>query len=143
VASVEYGDWDMHVGLGSATGGWMFNHLTELSTALAAFGTDLGPDFSKVTLLTLSEFGRRVGENASNGLDHGHGNAVLVMGGGIKGGAVRGRWPGLGAADLVDGDLAGTTDYRSIVSEVLTTRCGVPSTTTIFPGFKPQPVGIA
>jgi uncharacterized protein (DUF1501 family) len=143
VASVEYGNWDMHSGMGNATSGWMFDHLTELSTALAAFAADLGTGFSKVTLITLSEFGRRVGENASNGLDHGHGNAVLVMGGGITGGAVRGRWPGLAAADLVDGDLAGTTDYRSIVSEVLTKRCGVPSGTAIFPGFKPAPVGIA
>ncbi len=142
VASVEYGDWDMHSGMGNATGGWMFTHLTELSTALAAFAKELGPDFNNVTLLTLSEFGRRVGENGSNGLDHGHGNAVLVLGGGIQGGKVHGRWPGLGAADLMDGDLAGTTDYRSIVAEVLTKRLGV-SGTSIFPGFKAKPVGIA
>jgi uncharacterized protein (DUF1501 family) len=143
VATVDYNDWDMHSGMGSATSGWMFDHLTELSTALAAFVKDLGPDFSKVTLITLSEFGRRVEENGSNGLDHGHGNAVLVLGAGIKGGTVHGRWPGLGASALVDGDLAGTTDYRSIVSEVLTKRCGVPSSTAIFPGFTPAAVGIA
>ncbi len=143
VASVEFGNWDMHSGLGTPTAGWMFDQLTELSTALAAFAKELGPDFGKVTLLTLSEFGRRVGENGSNGLDHGHGNAVLVLGGGINGGKVLGRWPGLGASDLVDGDLAGTTDYRSIVSEVLTKRLNVSSNTTVFPGFKPTAVGIA
>jgi uncharacterized protein (DUF1501 family) len=83
-----------------------------------------------------------VEENGSQGLDHGHGNAVLVVGGGVKPG-VHGRWPGLGADKLVDGELAGTTDYRSIVSEVLKKRCGVASTTDIFPGFKPKAVGLA
>jgi uncharacterized protein (DUF1501 family) len=56
---------------------------------------------------------------------------------------VHGRWPTLAADKLVDGDLAGTTDYRSILSEVLKTRCGVASTTDIFPGFTPKPVGLA
>jgi uncharacterized protein (DUF1501 family) len=142
VATVDYGNWDMHVGLGRSDNGWMHNQLTELSTALAAFAKELGDDLSKVTLITLSEFGRRAEENGSQGLDHGHGNAVLVVGGGIKPG-VHGRWPGLGPDKLVDGDLAGTTDYRSIVSEVLKKRCGVSSTTDVFPGFKPRPVGLA
>src|SRR5207244_3996098 len=110
-----------HVGLGTSDAGWMHNQLTELSTALAAFAKELGDDLNNVTLITLSEFGRRCEENGSQGLDHGHGNAVLVLGGGIKPG-VHGRWPGLAADKLVDGDLAGTTDYRSIVSEVLKKR---------------------
>jgi uncharacterized protein (DUF1501 family) len=142
VATIDYGNWDMHVGLGRSDNGWMHNQLTELSTALAAFAKELGSDLSKVTLITLSEFGRRVEENGSQGLDHGHGNAVLVVGGGVKSG-VHGRWPGLAADKLVDGDLAGTTDYRSIVSEVLKKRCGVASTTDIFPGFKARAVGLA
>jgi uncharacterized protein (DUF1501 family) len=141
VATVDYGNWDMHVGLGQPGTGWMHTQLTEMSTALASFAKELGPDLNRVTLITLSEFGRRVAENGSQGLDHGHGNAVLVIGGGLRPG-VHGRWPGLGPDQLVDGDLAGTTDYRSIVAEVLTARCGVASTTPIFPGFTPTPVGL-
>jgi uncharacterized protein (DUF1501 family) len=141
VATVDYGNWDMHVGLGKSDQGWMHNQLTEMGTALAAFAKELGDDLSKVTLITLSEFGRRVQENGSGGLDHGHGNAVLVLGGGLKPG-VHGRWPTLAADKLVDGDVAGTTDYRSIVAEVLKKRSGVASTTDVFPGFKPRPVGL-
>ena len=141
VATVDSGNWDMHANLGRSDNGWMFNQLTEVATALAAFAKELGNDLNKVTVVTLSEFGRRVEENGSGGLDHGHGNAVLVVGGGIKTG-VHGRWPGLAADKLVDGDLAGTTDYRSVVSEVLKGRCGVPSTTDVFPGFKPKAVGL-
>jgi uncharacterized protein (DUF1501 family) len=142
VATVDYGNWDMHVGLGKPDVGWMHNQLTEMSTALAAFAKELGDDLNKVTLITLSEFGRRVEENGSGGLDHGHGNAVLVVGGGVTPG-VHGKWPTLAADKLVDGDVAGTTDYRSIISEVLKKRCGVAATTDIFPGFKPKPVGLA
>jgi uncharacterized protein (DUF1501 family) len=141
VATVDYGNWDMHVGLGTSDAGWMHNQLTEMSTALAAFAKELGTNLNKVTLITLSEFGRRVEENGSQGLDHGHGNAVLVLGGGLNKG-VHGTWPGLAPDKLVDGDVAGTTDYRSIVSEVLKKRCGVPSTTEIFPGFKPKPLNL-
>jgi uncharacterized protein (DUF1501 family) len=142
VATVDYGNWDMHVGLGKSDAGWMHNQLTEMSTAMAAFAKELGDDLGKVTLITLSEFGRRSEENGSGGLDHGHGNVVLALGGGLKPG-VHGRWPTLAADKLVDGDLAGTTDYRSIVSEVLKKRCGVASTTDVFPGFTPKPVGLA
>ncbi len=141
VATIDYGNWDMHVGLGKSDTGWMHNQLLEMSTALAAFAKELGDDLNKVTVITLSEFGRRTEENGSQGLDHGHGNAVLVLGGGVKKG-VHGMWPGLAPDKLVDGDLAGTTDYRSIVSEVLKGRHGVDSTTDIFPGFKPKAVGL-
>jgi uncharacterized protein (DUF1501 family) len=142
VATVDMGNWDMHAGLGRADQGWMHNQLAIVGSALAAFAAELGPDLSKVTLVTLSEFGRRVEENGSGGVDHGHGNAVLVLGGGIQGGKVHGRWPGLGADQLVDGDLAGTTDYRSIIAEILTKRCGVASTKDVFPGYKAKPVGV-
>ena len=141
VIALDYGDWDMHAGLGRVDGGWMRDKLTELSSALAAFATDLGGAFASTTLVTLSEFGRRVGENASGGLDHGHGNAVLLLGGGVVGGRVHGTWPGLGADRLVDGDLAGTTDYRSVIGEVLQKRCGAGSLSAIFPGFARHPPG--
>jgi len=142
VATVDYGHWDMHAGLGSADQGWMHGQLTELAGALAAFAADLGPDLSRVTLVTLSEFGRRVHENGSGGVDHGHGNAVLVMGGGVRGGKVYGRWPGLSEAALDHGDLAVTTDYRTVVAEILTRRCGIGSAATVFPGWSGAPLGL-
>jgi uncharacterized protein (DUF1501 family) len=144
VACVDYGDWDMHEGLGTAEAGqWMHDHLGGMAQALAAFATDLGTTgMAGVTLLTLSEFGRRVGENASGGVDHGHGNAVLVLGGGVAGGRVYGTWPGLGAENLDDGDLRGTTDYRAILGEVLQQRCGMGSVEAVFPGVAPGRLGL-
>ncbi|MFB9375721.1 DUF1501 domain-containing protein [Kineococcus gynurae] len=139
VATVDSGDWDMHENLGKAGDGWISDRLTDLAGSVAAFAQDLGPDFSRVTMVTLSEFGRRVVENGSSGVDHGHGNAMLVLGGGVEGGRVYGRWPGLGEQQLVDGALAGTTDYRSVISEILRRRCGAPSVGPIFPGLKETP----
>lgn len=135
VAALDYGDWDMHAGMGNASAGWLRDHLGELATALAAFATDLGPKLNDVTLVTLSEFGRRVEENGSGGVDHGHGNAVLMLGGGVVGGRVHGTWPGLSRGALVDGDLAGTTDYRVLLGEILQKRCGLGSVSSVFPGL--------
>lgn len=142
VACVDYGDWDMHSGMGKVGSGWLHQHLTELGKAMAAFGTDLGPKLGSVTVLTLSEFGRRLKENGSGGTDHGHGQAVLMLGGGVVGGKVHGRWPGLADADLVDGDLAGTTDYRTILAEVLEKRCRTSATSAIFPGLPSGRLGV-
>jgi uncharacterized protein (DUF1501 family) len=144
VACVDYGDWDMHEGLGTAQSGeWMHDHLGGMAAAVAAFATDLGATgMAGVTLLTLSEFGRRVGENASGGVDHGHGNAVLMLGGGVAGGKVYGTWPGLAPANLDDGDLKGTTDYRTVLGEVLQKRCGMGSVDGVFPGVAPGTSGI-
>lgn len=77
VAAVDYGDWDMHAGQGDVAGGWLVDHLTEFSSALAAFATDLGHAMNDVTLITLTEFGRRIEENGSGGTDHGFGQAVF------------------------------------------------------------------
>jgi uncharacterized protein (DUF1501 family) len=143
-ATVDFGDWDMHEGLGTAVKGQrMYDHLTELALALDAFATDLGPaGMGKVTLLTLSEFGRRVAENGSRGADHGHGNAMLLLGAGVRGGKVYGTWPGLAPGKLVAGDLAATTDYRSVIGEVLQRRCGFGALTDVFPGVKPTAYGL-
>ncbi|TNM68807.1 DUF1501 domain-containing protein [Streptomyces sp. NP160] len=135
VAAVDYGDWDMHSGLGAAGGGWMKDQLTELATALAAFDADLGALMSGVTVLTISEFGRRAAENGSGGLDHGHGNLMLAMGGGVVGGKVHGKYPGLSASALDDGAVASATDYRDVIGEVLQKRCGAGSLSEVFPGF--------
>jgi len=141
---LDGGDWDMHQGLGRAGTGWMADQAGQLAGALAAFAQDLGPLMSRVTLVTVSEFGRRVAENGSGGVDHGYGNAMLLLGGGIVGGRVHGAWPGLTAAALDSGDLAGTTDYRNVLGELLTGRCGLPAAALaqVFPGHRLAPLGL-
>jgi len=137
VAAVDYGDWDMHAGQGDVANGWMVDHLGEFSSALAAFATDLGNAMGDVTLITLTEFGRRVEENGSGGTDHGFGQAVFLMGDGVRGGQVHGDWPGIAQSDLVDGDLDATTDYRNLLASVLEKRCGASAgdVAGIFPGI--------
>lgn len=142
VACVDYGDWDMHEGMGGVDDGWLLEHLQEMSGAIAAFGTDLGAGLDKVTLLTLTEFGRRVEENGSGGAEHGHGQVVLMLGGGVVGGQVHGTWPGLAPGDLVDGDLQGTTDYRTVLAEVLEKRCGASGLASVFPGLGSGRIGV-
>ena len=139
VITVDQGNWDMHSGMGSAQQGWMSNNAKELAGAIAAFFGDLGEQAPKVTLVTISEFGRRVVENASNGLDHGFGNVMFVAGAGVKGGRYYGTWPGL--SDDNDADLLVTTDYRSVLAEVVSARFGA-STATVFPHFSPESVGV-
>ena len=142
VAAVDYGDWDMHAGLGTVDAGRMHDHLTELANALAAFVQDLGTLMGKVTVVTMSEFGRRVEENDSSGVDHGHGNTMLLLGGSVIGGTVHGTWPGLHDDALDDGDVAGTTDYRVVLAEVLRKRCGQPSLDQVFPGLPTGELGV-
>ncbi|WP_213000749.1 DUF1501 domain-containing protein [Winogradskya consettensis] len=143
-ACVDSGDWDMHENLGTAAPGKkMYDNLTQLAAALAAFAADLGPDAMKrVTLITVSEFGRRVAENGSAGLDHGYGNAMLMLGGSINGGQVHGTWPGLGDRSLVDGDLKVTTDYRAVIAEILQKRCGLTNVGSVFPNVTPTTLGV-
>jgi uncharacterized protein (DUF1501 family) len=119
----------------------MAMRLAELSAALAAFFTDLGLLASTVTVATISEFGRRVGENGTSGLDHGYGNAMLLLGAGVKGGKVHGRWPGLAPELLEAGDLAVRTDYRSVLAEVIGSRFPESDVSQVFPGFAPQTLG--
>ena len=139
--AVDEGDWDMHSGMGSSTDGWMFRKLSELDAALTAFMTDLGPA-AGVTLVTVSEFGRRAAENGSGGTDHGAGNAMFVLGSGIGGGQVYGSWPGLHKEALDDGDLRGTTDFRTVIGEVLERRCGL-NAAAVFPGLPTSRLGLA
>ncbi|MFI5494728.1 DUF1501 domain-containing protein [Actinoplanes sp. NPDC051859] len=143
-ATVDSGDWDMHENLGTAVPGRrMYDNLNGLAKALAAFAQDLGPaGLRRVTLITISEFGRRVGENGSGGLDHGYGNAMFVLGGGVKGGQVYGRWPGLAETKLVDGDLAVTTDYRAVIGEILRARCELSDVAGVFPGVSASTLGL-
>ena len=135
--AVDAGGWDHHVGLS-----WnVKSTIKELATNLAAFFTDLGSAADRVTVVTLSEFGRRLQENGSGGVDHGYGNCVLAMGAGVKGGQYYARWPGLDAGEQVDGDLAVTTDYRSVLGEILTSRFPTVDRSKVFPGVTSKPLG--
>lgn len=142
VITVDHGSWDMHTALGTLDWGEMRVMVDDLASSVDAFFTDLGELAAHVTLVTISEFGRRVEENGSAGLDHGYGNAMFVLGNGVRGGSVYGRWPGLEPDDLVDGDLKVTTDYRSVLSEIVTTQFPEVSLSKLFPGFGPERVGV-
>lgn len=130
--AVDFGGWDHHVDIG-----WrMSNQVTEMAKCIAAFYADLGSHASRVTVVTLSEFGRRLNQNGAAGLDHGYGNAVFAFGAGVQGGYYA-KWPTLGAGKQVDGDLAVTTDYRSVLAEILESRFPSVGVGTVFPGLSP------
>jgi uncharacterized protein (DUF1501 family) len=142
VAAVDYGDWDMHADMGTVSAGWLKDKLDELARSLAAFATDLGGKLSDVTVVTLTEFGRSLVENGSGGVDHGHGQAVLLLGGGVNGGQVHGAWPTLEKEALAGGDLAGTTDYRRILAEILEKRCHGSQMSSVFPDLTSDRLGV-
>jgi uncharacterized protein (DUF1501 family) len=135
VAFADMSGWDTHAAQGNERG-QLALRLTEFGDALAAFDRDLGDRMQDVVVLTMSEFGRTVRENGNRGTDHGHATAMLVLGGGAQGGTVYGRWPGLAREQLHEGrDLAVTTDFRSLFTEVAVRHLGVPAE-PLFPGFK-------
>jgi uncharacterized protein (DUF1501 family) len=135
VAFVDVGGWDTHAGQGNERGQLAFR-LGDFANGLAAFTRDLDGRMDEVVVLTMSEFGRTVRENGNRGTDHGHGTAMLVLGGAVRGGRVYGRWPGLAPEQLFEGrDLAVTTDFRALFSELALGQLGVPREATIFPGF--------
>ena len=143
VACIDVGGWDTHTGMGTVDSGDMMRHLGDLATALAAFTADLGSDLlDDTTVVTMSEFGRRVAENASGGTDHGHGGAVLVIGGGVRPG-VHGVWKGLAKA-TTEGDVPGWNDYRDVLSEVVSKRIPLTRGTMkdVFPKWRASPVGV-
>ena len=133
-AFADIGDWDTHQAQG-ATQGRLANRLKEFSEAIAAFWRDMGQDAEQITLVTMSEFGRTARQNGTGGTDHGHGNVMFVLGGGIRGGKVYGRWPGLEEAQLNEGrDLAVTTDFRQVLAETTYHALGMRDLGTVFPG---------
>jgi uncharacterized protein (DUF1501 family) len=142
VATVDVGGWDMHTALGKPDTGRMATRLAELAGTLAAFCADLGPALDGVTLVVMTEFGRRLAENGNGGADHGHGGALFVLGGGLAGGRVHGAWPGLAPAALDHGDVAVVNDYRDVMAELVRVRLGVGDLSTIFPGYRPATLGI-
>jgi uncharacterized protein (DUF1501 family) len=136
IAFAEAGGWDTHVNQGSSAG-QLAGRLDDFSRGIAALARDLGDRMSDIVILTMSEFGRAVAENGNRGTDHGHGNAMMIIGGqNVRGGKVYGRWPGLAREQRYDGrDLAVTTDFRSVFAEVVRGHLGVTDTRSIFPGF--------
>jgi uncharacterized protein (DUF1501 family) len=137
IAFAESTNWDHHVNEGGVTG-QVANRLADLSQGIAALAADLGDRMADTVILTMSEFGRAVAENGNGGTDHGHGNAMLLMGGPVKGGRLYGRWPGLKEDDRFEGrDLAVTTDFRDVFSDVVTGHLGAPSSALarVFPGY--------
>lgn len=143
VACLDLGGWDTHEGQGNAVGP-MADIMTDLGQGLHAFYTDLQERMGRITVLTMTEFGRRIEENASEGTDHGTASFMFLMGGSVNGGKVYGRWPGLAPGQLADpGDLAVTTDFRTVLSEVLARRMANDRLTEVFPGFtSPAYLGI-
>ena len=135
VVFVDCGGWDNHVNEGGVQG-QLSNLLKDLGQTLAAFHQDMGDRMGEVVVVTMSEFGRTAKENGNRGTDHGHANCMFVMGGDVKGGQVYGRWPGLENHQLNEGrDLMLTTDFRTVVSEILAKHNGVKQLNAVFPGF--------
>jgi len=139
VLFLDCGGWDNHVNEGGAQG-QLANLLKDLSQSLAAFYQDMGDRMGDIVVVTMSEFGRTAKENGNRGTDHGHANCMFVMGGDVKGGRVYGKWPGLDEHQLNEGrDLALTTDFRSVVGEILTKHLGVKDLAPVFPEFDNNP----
>jgi uncharacterized protein (DUF1501 family) len=139
VAFADLGGWDHHLNeVGpKASVGQLANRLGEFGSSLAAFCEDLGDRMEDVVVVTMSEFGRTAKENGNRGTDHGHANAMFVMGGPVKGGKVYGKWPGLAQEQLYEErDLALTTDFRDILSEAVCTHLGNTSLKPVFPNYR-------
>ncbi|HEX8070520.1 MAG TPA: DUF1501 domain-containing protein [Pyrinomonadaceae bacterium] len=135
VAFTDVQGWDTHINEGGARG-QLALRLTDFGQAIAALYQDLGARMDDVLVLTMSEFGRTARENGTRGTDHGHANAMFLLGGGVRGGKVYGQWPGLGANDLYEGrDLALTTDFRDVFAEVAARHLGARDLGRVFPNY--------
>jgi uncharacterized protein (DUF1501 family) len=138
-AFLDSGGWDNHVNEGGVQG-QLSNLLRDLGQGIAAFHQDMGDRMGEIVFVSMSEFGRTAHENGNRGTDHGHANCMFVMGGGIKGGRVYSRWPGMSDGELYQGrDLAVTTDYRSVLGELISRHLGDNTLATVFPGFANDP----
>jgi uncharacterized protein (DUF1501 family) len=131
-------DWDSHIS--------QINFLAEpmqsLAQGLQGFAQDLGDQMRRVVVVVMSEFGRRIAPNGAGGTDHGRATAMLLIGDGIRGGKVYGRWPGLAADELDEqGNLRVTTDYRDVLAEVVDRRLKNPALDRVFPGLRPKYLG--
>ena len=142
--AVDFGGWDTH-GRQEPFEGRMAGLMSDFSGALAAFRADLDVASTRVTTVVMSEFGRNAAENGSGGTDHGHGGLMMVLSPGVHGGRVLGDWPGLAPHQLYEGqDLAITTDYRDVLSEILSERLGNANPAAVFddPSYRARALGI-
>ncbi|MGH6978073.1 MAG: DUF1501 domain-containing protein, partial [Brevundimonas sp.] len=142
VITIDFGDWDMHDGYGTLDWGRMMTLVGAFAASVSAFLQDLGPLRSRVTVATISEFGRRLVENGNRGLDHGWGNMMLLFGGRVEGGRYHGNWPGLGQPQGSDPDLHVTTDYRQILGEIVHRSFPGKAVSQVFPGLVYDPLGV-
>jgi uncharacterized protein (DUF1501 family) len=137
VAFADVSGWDTHANQGSSRG-QLANQLKTLGDGLAALYRDLGDQMRNVIIVTMTEFGRAIRQNGSGGTDHGHASCLFVAGGNVRGGRVYGRWPGLAPEQLYEGrDLALTTDFRNVFSEILAKHMGSRNVARVFPNFTP------
>lgn len=127
--------WDTHVSQVDSLGGPM----RSLAKGLESFTRDLGDRMRRVVVVVISEFGRRVVPNMAHGTDHGRATAMFILGGGIRGGQVYGRWPGIATDELDEqGHLRVTTDFRHVLAEIIQRRLKNPALDKVFPNFKPR-----
>jgi uncharacterized protein (DUF1501 family) len=139
LAFLDSGGWDHHVNEGGVQG-QLSNLLRDLGQGIAAFHQDMGDQMEDIVFVSMSEFGRTAHQNGTGGTDHGHANCMFVMGGGIQGGKVYTRWPGMSDERLYQGrDLAVTTDYRSVLGEIISKHLGDGDLRNVFPGFENDP----
>ena len=135
VAFTDIGGWDTHVNEGNQQG-QLSNLLRQFSNSIAALYTDLGQRMDDVVILTMSEFGRTARENGNRGTDHGHANAMFIVGNSVRGGKVYGDWPGLKSDQLNEGrDLALTTDFRDVFGELAAKHLGATNLQAVFQGY--------
>jgi uncharacterized protein (DUF1501 family) len=138
-AFTDIGGWDTHQNQGS-TDGQLANRLRDFSDSIAAFWRDMGQGAENITLVTMSEFGRTAHQNGTGGTDHGHANAMFILGGNVRGGKVYGKWPGISEDQLNEGrDLTITTDYRQVLGEVVTKTISATNLEVTFPGARLNP----
>jgi uncharacterized protein (DUF1501 family) len=136
VAETDLGGWDTHTNQGDGEGGALANALSALDQGLGAFTSDLGARMDRVVILVMTEFGRTAAQNGSGGTDHGHGSLLFALGGGVLGGKVYGEWPGLQPDRLHEQrDLAVTTDFRTVIGEVLESHMGCTQLPSVLSGF--------
>lgn len=143
VAFIALGGWDTHANQGAATG-QLANRLAPVGLGLATLAQRLGPLFEHTTIIVMSEFGRTARQNGNAGTDHGHGNAMWLLGGRVAGGKVYGDWQGVGDAALNEGrDLPVTTDFRSVLAQVAERHLRLPDgqLARLFPEMPGQGLG--
>jgi len=142
IAFTESGGWDTHFNQGSDTGIFARN-VNDLSNCIAAFWTDLGQYTDDVTLMTMTEFGRTVKQNGTGGTDHGRASCNFILGNDVNGGIVHGNVQPMSLDNLEDGrDLAVSTDFRAVFSEVADRHLKISNDKVLFPDWSGNHIGV-